>query len=324
MPSSITHSFFSMDVYQKLNPNIKKLLQPYQEYLKTFGEGPDVLYFYRYGRSGKAKKIRELATTAHRYDTRSFYINLITYIKTKHLEKNGEVLAFLYGYMTHYVLDSTMHPFVNSFGASIKDKNLRKESHTEVERFFDGYMIEERLGMKTKDYKVFEDCFNIKTMSKELINTINNAYEKTYKIKNIGSIYLDSVKEIKLYFWLFRYDPYGIKKSFYRILDRITPKNFLKTKHFSYFIMIDKNHLYLNKNRTTWCHPKDKTLCFKSSFHDLYQEALKKAVWMIEEVALVLYNKKDMDSLNHIFLNISYSTGLTCHSYRNKKLDPHE
>lgn len=308
-----------MDVYRKLNPNIQKTLQPYLEYLKTFGEGPDILYFYRYGRSGKAKRIRELASTTHKYNTRSFFIHLITYIKTHHLEKNGEVLAFLYGYITHYVMDSTMHPFVNSFASHIKDKQMRKESHTEIERFLDGYMIENRLGIKTKDYKAYKDCFNIKKMSKELIDTINYTYEKTYHKKNIGSIYLGGIKELKFYFWFFRYDPYGIKKTFYRILDLITPKTFLKTKHFSYFITIDKQSNYLNHEKKKWKHPKDKTLVYHSSFEDLYQEALKKAVDMIEEVNLVLENKKDLDYLNQIFLNISYSTGLTCRPYQNKK-----
>ena len=44
MPSSITHSYFMKDVYDKLDDNIKNKIV--LESAKTFAQGPDIFFFY--------------------------------------------------------------------------------------------------------------------------------------------------------------------------------------------------------------------------------------------------------------------------------------
>lgn len=41
MPSSVTHSYFSVDVYNRIDKNIKNKLKNNIEDLKTFSQGPD-------------------------------------------------------------------------------------------------------------------------------------------------------------------------------------------------------------------------------------------------------------------------------------------
>ena len=46
MPSSITHAYIAMDVYDNLDKNIQKKLLNKLENYKTYSQGPDVFYFY--------------------------------------------------------------------------------------------------------------------------------------------------------------------------------------------------------------------------------------------------------------------------------------
>ena len=53
MPSSVTHSYFASDVYNKFKNKSKINLN----YLKVFGQGPDPYFFYDFHLSRKAKRI---------------------------------------------------------------------------------------------------------------------------------------------------------------------------------------------------------------------------------------------------------------------------
>lgn len=316
MPSCITHSFFIKDVVAKLEQEDKKRLHHYSEHLKTYAQGPDLLYFYNYWLFfGTSKKIRQAGTVAHRHHTKLFFTTIIQYILNHHLEKNPEIISFLYGSIAHYVLDITLHPYINYMAYDKIKKRRISHKHAEIERFLDNYMIQSRLHTNPKLFKCYLECYNVKKQSKDLVQLMNTVYDKTYRIKGIGYKHLSCIKQYKTYFRLFRYDPTGIKKQIYQIWDAITPSFFLKTRNFSYYIDVLKSHHFLNEKKEEWFNIKMPTQIYHSSFEELYQESIKLTVKIINKVNLVLQHKKDYNSLDECFLNISYSTGLGCHPY---------
>lgn len=318
MPSSITHSYFIKDIYNRLNNKYKDLLKVNVEELKTYAQGPDILYFYNFFLNGNSKKIRDMGSIAHKYRTKLFFENLITYIVNHKLENNPEILSFLYGSIGHYNLDVIVHPFVNYLSYD-KDNNKKIENkHTEIERFLDCYMIEKREGIKANIFKCYRECYNVKHISNELKNLISYVYKNTYNFEGVADAYLDSIKQYKLYFWLFRYDEFGIKKFFYNIIDSFTKTGTLKTKNFSYFIKVDNNSDYLNNKHNIWYNVRLTKNKYTYSFDELYNLALEKTITMIDDVNLVLEGKKDINYLDNIFRDLSYSNGLKCSTYKNK------
>ena len=135
MAGTITHAYFAMDVFNKLDNNIKKNLSNYQNNLRTFAQGHDIFDFT----SGDGHLF-------HTKNTDKFFINLIKYTKEKELYNNGEILSFIYGYICHYVLDKNIHPYVIYISGAY-DKNRKKETkkyrckHAEMETFLDCYMV---------------------------------------------------------------------------------------------------------------------------------------------------------------------------------------
>ena len=59
MPSSVTHSYFASDIYNKFKNKSKINLN----YLKVFGQGPDPYFFYDFHLSRKAKEVHKINTS---------------------------------------------------------------------------------------------------------------------------------------------------------------------------------------------------------------------------------------------------------------------
>ena len=69
MPSSITHAYIAMNVYDKLDKNIqRKLLNRLEDY-KTYSQGPDVFYFYHilFPITKKSRSVMKLGITIHNH-----------------------------------------------------------------------------------------------------------------------------------------------------------------------------------------------------------------------------------------------------------------
>ena len=73
--------------------------------------------------------------------------------------------------------------------------------------------------------------------------------------------------------------------------------------------------MYLNLDHGKWFHPCDKKISYTYSFFDLYNMAIDKCEYAIEEVDRMLSSGNINErKLNVIFKNLSYLTGLDCDS----------
>ncbi|MFA5459397.1 MAG: zinc dependent phospholipase C family protein [Bacilli bacterium] len=312
MPSTITHAYFMLDIYDNLDENAKKLLKNHLEYLKVFAQGPDPLYFYNYTKA----KIKILSFEMHITKTRAFFLNLVTFIKEHQLEYQPEVIAYLYGSIAHYVLDSTVHPFVfyQTGFFNKKKKNTYKYIglHLDMETYIDAYMIYIKENIEPEKFKLHQFCFNVDNFSLALKDTIDDVINTTYQWKHADIFYLKAIKQMKSFFHLFRYDPYGLKKRQYQRLDQIIPKPSFRFVFLSYNINLAEKRYYLNLEKNKWNHPTDKNEVFDLSFPELYMISLQKALSIINDVNEVLYNNRDIKRLKRTFLNLSYLTGKPC------------
>ena len=315
MASSITHGYFIMDVYDRLGIKSKELLLSNKELLKTAAQNMDVLFFYNIVNLKKGKKVRRFGDYFHDNKTFLFFETLINYIKYNNHQYNPEVMAFLYGMLSHYVLDSTMHPYVlyKTGNFNKKDRNTYKYNHlhADLEAYFDNYLVMIRENIIPYKFKCHEWCFNVDRIGKELIEVMDFTYREVFGINNFHEYYLKSIKHIRFFFRVFRYDPYGIKKIFYKIIDFICPRSLLRKESLSYHIsMNDKKHL-LNLEHNRWYYPTDKRTKSNESLIEIYTKSLDKTVKMIHEINQYLYYDKKIN-IKKVIGNLSYVTGKDC------------
>ena len=311
MPATVTHAYFAKDVYDVLNTAIKRKLSLSR--CRMFGQSTDCFMFYNLFSILPGKKIRKFQYGFHTQKTQEFFIQLVQFIKNNQID-DVDTYSFLVGFICHYVLDSTVHPFViYKTGYMEKGKpNTYKYNnlHAFMETFIDNDMIRRREKINPYQFDLGSFCFQLDPFSDELKQAIETSFDNTYHMKNMDSIYYKSLKQMKRALLLFRKDRYGVKKAVYKLVDKITPKSTYRFEAISYHYPLEDTNHFLNHEHKLWRNPIMYNLTSTESFPDLYLKAIRKAK-VIVCACFDYLDGKEID-LTQIFPNTSYVTGLDC------------
>lgn len=312
MPATAVHAYFAQDLNDILPKEIKNKLDV--DRLKTFGQSTDSLMFYNLFSILPGKKIRDFQKYFHTNKTQEFFINLINYIKENDYTEDIDVNSFLVGAICHYVLDSTVHPYIyyktGYFNKNDKSTYKYNNVHTFMETFLDNDMIKRRESINPYKFNISKFSFDTSKFSNELNDTIKYTFKETFDVDNMDKIYYKSLKQMRNSIFIFRQDRYGIKKFFYKLADTFTSKRVFRFEAISYHYPLNDRHNFLNENHKLWRNPCDYSLTSEESFLDLYLKALKLAKVMIC-ASFDYINGKDIE-LEKVFINKSYITGLDC------------
>ncbi len=295
MPSYKSHSVHGEIVLSKMDNK----LDIDNEDIKTFSFGPDSMIFTDHS----------TFSYQHHNDTKKFFLNLLELIKNKNLQNNPEVMAFLYGQINHFVLDSTLHPYIYFITEGI-DSDTKFSPHCLVEMWIDDYIIDKY------DKKDFSYYHKLGIKDKELNKLIDELYEKTYGKSNISLKYNLGIKSLVFFDTVVRRNAIGIVPIASRLL---------KSGDIVYSDS-KKYEPYLNNEKKEWRNPEtgEKN---NYSFDELWDKSILVSLDTINDVNNYLYNGKELTN-ELIMNNTSYNTGLDCEKgqtlkyvkkYRSKK-----
>lgn len=315
MPSFTTHHIFSDLVLDKLNKNIKSKINKSLDIYHVFAQSHDYLFYYTF--ASNASKIKSLGHYAHRNNTQEYLLNIISYIKDNNLQDNSEVLSYLYGSITHYVLDSTCHPFIfYKTGAYNKGDRASKKyngGHTMMEKTIDAVMYQ-LYYQKKYNHCHLNKFINKPLFTDNLINTIDYAYKETYNEDNVSKYYIKAIKHTKIINTILIYDFFGIKKLLYKLIELLSFNN-IKISYYSNHIT-KPNYSLLNNENKEWNHPCNKELTYTESFKDLLNISLEKSINIIEACNNYFNNKISIKELINYIPDVSYSNGLLLKDYK--------
>ncbi len=312
MPATAVHAYFAQDLNDILPKEIKNKLDVNR--LRIFSQSTDSLMFYNLFSILPGKNIRDFQKYFHTNKTQEFFVNLINYIKENDYTEDIDVNSFLVGTICHYVLDSTVHPYIyyktGYFNKNDKSTYKYNNVHTFMENFLDNDMIKRRESINPYKFSISKFSFDTSKFSNELNDTIKYTFKETFDIDNMDKIYYKSLKQMRSAILIFRQDRYGIKKFFYKLADTFTSKRVFRFEAISYHYPLNDRHNFLNENHKLWRNPCDYSSTSEESFLDLYLRALKLAKVMIC-ASFDYINGKDIE-LEKVFVNKSYITGLEC------------
>ncbi len=314
MPSSCTHNFFSIDVYNKFNKKVKKVIMPSYDAYRMFAQGPDPYFFYDFHLSKKSKEVFKINYAMQHSHINEHFLSLINYINDKKYYSNSMVMAYLYGQICHYSLDTICHPYILYYTGSYdsKKKNTYKYNglHEEMEYFIDCYLIKEREGISPSKYKAYRELFSSIKFNDELIDTINSVTNSVYGFNDASSIYYKSLRDMKRFYRIFNYDRFGIKKVVYHAMDIICGDKVVKKKELSFHIDPNSKLYYLNLDKNIWYHPCTRRESYDYSFKELYDLAIIRATSIINDVDKMLKSGEiDNAKICLLFNNLDYGTG---------------
>lgn len=273
------YTFFSLDIYDKLSIRSKELLIDKKEYLKVFSLGNIPLSYN--------KKYKDFCKYFNNNKVYEFLSTLINYIKYNNYEHNKQVMAYLYGMIINYNLSININPYIIYYGGLDK--------YNMVNNHIDNHFTRLKLHINPYKFKGYNYSFNVDYFDKDLIEVINFTYKEVFKIDNFSKVYLDSIKKMKLFYRIFRYDRFGIKKLFYF-------KNRCLSLH------TKSNDIYLNLDHNKWYNPTSKRVNSNLSFIDLYLKSISDTTNMINEINQYIYYDKKVN-LKKLIGNNSYITG---------------
>ena len=289
MPSTVTHAYFALDVLQKLPISKRELILDEKDMLRVYGQSMDALFFYNITNFKKGKRQRAFGHYFQKHKTQEFFVTLINYIRYNDYKDTPSVMAFLYGFICHYILDSTVHPYVfyktGSYDKEDPSTRVYQQWHEHMETFLDNYMLLQREGKIPYHMRYDRFCFpNLKKLDDSLKEVIDFTYKETFGINHMSTVYEKSIHQMRFFYRFFRNDYWGIKKFFYKMMDWITQKKIYWFEVLSYHIKSEDRWDYLNTSRKTWNHPMNKKETYQYSFRELYIIAINRAVQLINQV----------------------------------------
>lgn len=236
---------------------------------------------------------------AHNFNTKLFFMNLVKYIKDNKLYENECVMSLLYGQIAHYFLDVNTHPLIYYIEAGCKSPNAIS-SHMLVEGYLSSYMSEKILG---KDYMSLKGTYlgHLDLTDKDVQDLVKWVYMKTYVDKQALFSYKSEFSVLKFVEDITK-NPHLSSKE-----------KLIKVSKFREFLEMNKLSLgeITNDSNATWTNPQTNER-HSESFMELYDKSITESQEAISKVNGFIYDGNSIDTLNSVFTDLSFDTGVSC------------
>lgn len=299
------------DIYlhSKLSEVVTKdLKQPLHQNLVFIGaQGPDPLY---YNISKKeSTEYHYYADRMHDTNTRLLFKNMVSYVKG---HNNIDTYSFLVGFICHYALDVSIHPYVyHNVGIYQEDKPETHQYlglHLKFERSIDAVMIQKDFNIPSRKFKLSHKYYPAIDLPSDVCNVMEHTLKNTYGKDSGGIMYCKAIKLMNINVKHLITDRFGFKKLFLRFLNIFSKSNMF-LQDLSFFNHIE-DYDFLNEQKKTWYHPITNAPS-NESVEDLFEKARIFALGLIKEVDAYLKDTKSVD-LEDVFTNLSFNSGLDC------------
>ncbi len=130
MPSYYAHFRFGTEALSLLPPDTNRSVQRFRRLYDVGLHGPDLFYSYHPVTGGPTAT---LGVRYHEQTGKAFFTRICRAIR---MERSEAASSYLYGALSHYVLDSVLHPYILELAA---DTGV---SHARLESEFDRYLLE--------------------------------------------------------------------------------------------------------------------------------------------------------------------------------------
>lgn len=133
MPTTYAHYRFGTDVYKNLPRDLRESIRPHLGLFCIGLHGPDILFYYK---ALKKNPVSETGFAMHKRPGFEFFERAEEIL---HSVPSGEIapsMAYLYGFLCHFALDSTCHPYVEQMAREVP------LTHNAIESEFDRVLME--------------------------------------------------------------------------------------------------------------------------------------------------------------------------------------
>lgn len=131
MPTTYAHYRFGKDVYDRLPDPVKESIDAYRGLYDIGLHGPDLLFYYK---ALTKHPINRRGFAMHERPGREFFQAAAPVAQS--MSDPVPALAYLYGFLCHFALDSNCHPYVEQM---VRETGI---THSAIEAELDRYFME--------------------------------------------------------------------------------------------------------------------------------------------------------------------------------------
>lgn len=128
MPTTFTHDLFGRGVYHMLPQEEREKIRRHGRLYRIGLHGPDILFYFHLYKN----RVNQHGVKMHQEIARPF---LERGLRRAHDEGDEALFVYLLGFVCHFLLDSTCHPYIYSIESEV--------SHTLIEKELDRLLMEE-------------------------------------------------------------------------------------------------------------------------------------------------------------------------------------
>lgn len=301
MPNLWTHILFGRDVLREMGQE-QLLTDPHLRNTYHFGaQGPDFLLYHNFWPWTKDTRVSSYGDVLHNERCGEFLLEMIQHVEQRPLA--DPLVVYVLGFISHYVLDRHVHPFV------YYQSGYEKWKHQRYETIMDTIIARKVDGTKTWESPSWQQIYigkhapaELGVMFATLTARVFPHLAPTIRAKDWNTAYRHMIAAHRLF-----HDPTGLKTK--ATLGQIDP--FVYREQFA-------NLDYLNESHAVWHHPADETETFTYSVWDLWTMAKDDTIAIYEHVLALLTSEKAdsraerLAALATAIGNDSYDYGKPC------------
>ncbi len=308
MPDIVMHHHFGKVVYSGLSDEIKEKINniPLYDFATS---GPDAFFTCNFLNKTKQQENQEFGNYMHAYRTKEFLVKLAELSRVDY-----NMFNYLCGYVTHYYLDTRVHPYIFHFTGVYDPQDPTtfeyRGFHTKLERAMDSYVIENYYDSVPHRFKIYHKILKLKKIQKSSKESFDQLYSIVYG-RNEGFKLVNNSIKWQRRFYRFIYDRFGWKQKILEKKDDGESKIDLSMLSY-YGKKIDSNEIDIfNFHHKEWCHPVDNSKISNATFFDLFDTAKVECANCIQALYHYVFDNENID-FDLYFKDVSYITNLPC------------
>ncbi|HLR68581.1 MAG TPA: zinc dependent phospholipase C family protein, partial [Virgibacillus sp.] len=263
-----------------------------QEALMKLGaQGPNPFFYYNFWPWLKNNPLKWIGTLMHTEKCGPFLMDLIESAKSK----RKEIRAYVFGFVTHHILDRHIHPFIHYHAGYDEAK------HHKLEINIDTLIMKKYHNLETWKIPVYKEIDVGFTLDKDIAKLLHQTIKKHFpEVSYSTPKYIQKAyKHMKLALKILA-DPYGWKNA---LLGQIISPYCYRP--------LEKDVDYLNTNKKVWHHSATNEK-LTESFDELYKQAKMIGTEIMNELLAYWYqgSEEAKERLRNLIGNISYDTGM--------------
>lgn len=275
MPNLLAHNFLANRLFNEasIQPNFEdSFLYNNLDFLRAGAQGPDPLFFTGIViRNGLhvITALKNYGRKIHRSNGRLFFEKFCEIVyRVDDLDRLNQLKSYILGQVSHYLLDTTCHPYIYYQSGFDKDGKLTKNYHylhANYETTID-LNLAKRFNILSFFDKPETQLVTNETTHWKIDPWIIEVLKNMYDVKKLPkNLYSNGVKNLSHYWKVMNSKIGGIKKLFYPKSVAISGYRFPKKYDSS----------CLNDSRSYWYDPETKEK-HNESFLDLFEIAYQK------------------------------------------------